>query len=385
MNAWIKKWGQVDKAFFENNSMLPILSKLKDAIFAFHNDGRMIFCNEKFQEKFLTPLHLTPEDVSLPVFAEIEIYSDISEAIENIQKNGELVKIKNFHLPLNQRDLYYDITLVGLGEEILGNGQNGILGMCHNVTEKKLNAMMRTDFVANVSHELRTPLTSLKGYAQLLAGLEDHQSQIAKDAIEKILKHSKYMENLFTNLLQLSWIESQNKIKKIKIIFSDIFLNLESEIRDLYPHKVWTLSIQNGETEIEINQELMEQVFINLMDNSLKYNSKEKGRISINIYENTERNGFMIDYYDDGDAIAPGHLPRLFERFYRVDHSRSHSAVQFPRSHHTKSGQEVTGTGLGLAIVKHVLMLHRGKIWAENTGGHTHFMMFLPKASSKTT
>jgi two-component system phosphate regulon sensor histidine kinase PhoR len=377
MDLWTKKLAGQKNSKLEMNPFIPILSKLKDAIFAFHEDGHLLFCNEKFQEKFLTPLHLESENFQNQLFKNIEIFQDISLAIDKVYQSNDIVKIKGFHLPLKQRDLYYDVTIVPLGPEILGEHQRGVLGMAHNVTERKLNELMRTDFVANVSHELRTPLTSLKGYAQLLSGLGPDQAEIAKDAVAKILKNCHYMENLFTNLLQLSWIESQNKIKTLPSVFTDIFLNIENELRELHPQKKWDFKIENGGLEIPVNFELFEQVFMNLMDNSLKYSTETKTLITIKISIKEESKEILIDYFDDGNAIAPGHLPRLFERFYRVDHARTHQQNQFPQNR-AQSENEISGTGLGLAIVKHILMLHRGKIWAENRENHTHFMMVLP-------
>ncbi|MDH4468106.1 MAG: ATP-binding protein [Bacteriovoracaceae bacterium] len=377
MDHWIKAWTSNKNSKLENNPIIPILSKLKDAIFAFHQDGHLIFCNEKFEEKFLIPFHLESENLNFTFFSEMDIYQDITDGIAQVYQTQNAVKLKGFHLPLNQRDLYYDITLVPLGEEVLGTGQSGVMGMAHNVTEKKLNAIMRTDFVANVSHELRTPLTSLKGYAQLLASLRPDQNEMAKEAIGKILKNCQYMENLFTNLLQLSWIESQNKIKKSLALFTDIFLNIENELREIHPNKKWALEFTNAQQEVSINLELFEQVFMNLIDNSLKYSTHSEIKIKIKLTKDSEGIEWLIDYHDNGEAIAPGHLPRLFERFYRVDHARTHQQNQFPQKR-ISSGNEVSGTGLGLSIVKHILMLHRGKIWAENREHHTHFMMIIP-------
>jgi signal transduction histidine kinase len=208
---------------------------------------------------------------------------------------------------------------------------------------------LKKDFISNASHELKTPITAIVGFSEMLEtqGLP----QETKHYIDIIKKQSKRLSNIVADLLSLSDLEnaSSKEIKKNNIYFEQIL----DDIISLYQKRAQAKNIQiqkeispNIKT-IYANEFYIEQALINLIDNAIKYT--EKGMIKIQVH-NTQ-NFTEINIIDTGIGIAPKHLPRLFDRFYVADKSRS---------------RESGGTGLGLAIVKHILLLHNGTIEVQS-------------------
>ena len=235
------------------------------------------------------------------------------------------------------------------------HGLQGVVAVFHDVTDLKRLENIRRDFVANVSHELRTPVTVIKGYAEtLLDGLISADPQKTAEFVQIILNHSERLTALLNDLLSLSEMESPD------FSFQMAPLSVESTL-----HKVCTLL--NGKAAakgVVINvsdpgrtppviadQGRLEQVMVNLLDNAIKYSS-EGGQIRIAAAEEGEF--IKISVSDSGPGVPEASMPRLFERFYRVDSGRSR-----------KEG----GTGLGLAIVKHIVQLHGGSVSVANNPG----------------
>ena len=243
-----------------------------------------------------------------------------------------------------------------------------IVAVFHDVTESKKLEKMRTEFVANVSHELKTPLTSIKGFVETLMAGAYQDTKSAKRFLEIIQRHAGRLENLVNDLLSLSSIESKDA--EMNFESTSIVAALDA-VTLLYKPQV---EKRNQKLNVEIPKDIppvladrqkVEEVFSNLLDNAVKF-SPHGGRISIRAKE--ENSYVCVDIQDNGIGIAEEHLPRLFERFYRVDKSRS---------------KELGGTGLGLAIVKHIIQAHNGKITvqSEPEKGST-FTVYLPKTVS---
>jgi two-component system, OmpR family, phosphate regulon sensor histidine kinase PhoR len=221
----------------------------------------------------------------------------------------------------------------------------------------------RREFVANVSHELRTPLSMIKGYVEtLLEGAKDNP-EVAGKFLQTIEKHTDRLTYLIEDLLTISQLES-----------NQIVLNCGShELRPLVAKVIEDLTSRAAERNILLNNEVppdlraevdvdrLEQVFWNLIDNSIKY-----GKAGGNVVIGGRRRDSAIEMWvkDDGPGIPEESLGRIFERFYRVDKARS---------------REQGGTGLGLAIVKHVVQCHGGDVWVESKLGRgTTFNFTLP-------
>lgn len=249
----------------------------------------------------------------------------------------------------------------------------------HDITELRRLEKIRKDFVANVSHELRTPLTSIKGYVEaLLDGGKDDPSTAAA-FLEIIMRQSNRLNLILDDLLQLSQIESGQVLFRREPV--ELRALLERTVAVIKPladkkHHTIELSLPDEYVVVEGDEERLVQVFINLLENAVKY-TPDQGRISMAIRQATQsrtaspRPMIEIVVADSGIGIPEADRPRVFERFYRVDKARS---------------RELGGTGLGLAIVKHIVEAHSGHVWVEgNAPRGSRFVVHLPVAQESST
>jgi len=243
----------------------------------------------------------------------------------------------------------------------LPNG--GGLLVIRDVTELRRLEAMRRDFVANVSHELKTPLTSIAGYAETLATEASPGTQIERFA-RPILSNARRMHRLVDDLLDLSRIESGRWQPHPELV----------DVRGLAGEAWAAFTDRAGERRIQftagagdvhhitVDPDALRQVLTNLLDNALRH-TPPGGRITVSL--ESAPGGVTVSVADTGSGIAPEHLPRIFERFYRADPGRS---------------REEGGTGLGLAIVKHLVEAHGGRVEAHSTLGRgTTIRMFFPE------
>lgn len=221
----------------------------------------------------------------------------------------------------------------------------------HKIESLKKTDAIKTNLVANVSHELKTPLTSIKGFIETLedGALDDKEN--AKRFLSIIKKRTEGLNNIINDLLIFSELESSRlKLNKEKFLFKDLLNEIVLSFGFYLKKTGQDLKITFSDEELFIYADRIriEQVFVNIIDNAIKYN-KPQGKIIINSYRQNKQ--LITQIKDTGIGIARTNLDRIFERFYRVDKSRS---------------QEVGGTGLGLAIVKHIINLHQGSIGVES-------------------
>ncbi len=210
---------------------------------------------------------------------------------------------------------------------------------------------VREDFVANVSHELRTPLTVVLGYLEALLTQAEHDNSLPKDLLCKMHQQSLRMQSIIEDLLLLSRIES-NKPVPVSEQFVDInhlLIIIQQSAEPLVIEKQQRLTVKIAhDLKIRGNQDELHSLFSNLIFNAIKY-TPAKGKIEIRWF--SHGNKAIFEVQDTGIGIAAKHIPRLTERFYRADKSRS---------------RESGGTGLGLAIVKHILIRHHGQLEIES-------------------
>lgn len=231
-------------------------------------------------------------------------------------------------------------------------------------TLKRLDTI-KTDFVANVSHELKTPLTSIKGFVETLEGGAINDEQNAMRFLSIIRKHTDRLGKIIDDLLSLSDLElRKDSIEKgevdLKSLVDEVVMGfghaLATKRQNLIVHS------QQGDFRIKADRDRIEQVFVNLLDNAIKY-TKEGGHIAVSLSPGED--GVTVVVEDNGIGIPREHLDRVFERFYRVDKARS---------------RQLGGTGLGLAIAKHIILLHNGKISIESEPGRgTKVFVALPR------
>ena len=252
-------------------------------------------------------------------------------------------------------------TLLVTGRALPNGG--GLL-VIRDVTELRRLEAVRRDFVANVSHELKTPLTSIAGYAETLATEASPGTQTERFA-RPILSNARRMHRLVDDLLDLSRIESGRwqphpELVDVRELADDAWAAFADRARE----RRIQFTVAAGDVHhIAADPDALRQVLTNLLDNALRH-SPTGGRITVSL--ESAPGGVIVSVADTGSGIAPNHLPRIFERFYRADPGRS---------------REEGGTGLGLAIVKHLVEAHGGRVEAQSTlGKGTTVRMFFPEA-----
>ncbi len=241
----------------------------------------------------------------------------------------------------------------------------GVLIVFHDVTRLRHLENVRRHFVANVSHELQTPITSIKGFAETLldGALDDHEN--AERFVRTILKQADRLIALIADIFTLSRIEKDSEEHRVDLQRGSLREVLESAAR-MCEHLAAEKSVDvvldcPAELEARINARLLEQAVMNLIDNAIKY-SPAGSTVTLRAERTGEQ--VVVAVVDRGCGIEAKHLPRVFERFYRVDTSRS---------------RELGGTGLGLAIVKHIALTHGGSVDAESrVGAGSTFRIRLP-------
>ena len=238
--------------------------------------------------------------------------------------------------------------------------------LLHDLTEVERVEKTRRDFIANVSHELRTPLTSIQGYAETLLDIETAESG-TREFLEIIRKNASRMSRLTEDLLTLARVESgEQRFRIQEIPASQLIHEAQQYFGEMAHSRGSELSVElSDDATVKADPEAVHQVFSNLISNAVKY-CPPGTPIVIGAQQREDSLEFFVR--DAGPGIASEHLPRLFQRFYRVDKARS-----------LESG----GTGLGLAIVKHIVLAHGGSVRVESELNHgSTFFFTLPRADA---
>jgi two-component system phosphate regulon sensor histidine kinase PhoR len=232
----------------------------------------------------------------------------------------------------------------------------------HDVTEIARSAQLKKDFVTSVSHELRTPLTAIKGFVETM---EETATEENRKYLEIVQRHTDRLVNMVVDLLSLSELEEKGTRLELEPVDLHVLVPAVLKLFERPARKKGLALELNADTDLPLVRAdpfKLEQVLINLLDNALKYTDRGGVQVSLSRANGSVR----IRVSDTGIGIAPEHLPRLFDRFYVVDKSRSRS---------------LGGTGLGLAIVKHIVLLHGGEVAVESTPGvGTRFTLTFPAA-----
>ena len=242
----------------------------------------------------------------------------------------------------------------------------GAVNVLRDSTEIVRVERTRRDFIANVSHELRTPLTSLLGYTETL--FDESPDPKTREFLEIIRRNAQRMSRLTEDLLTLARVESgEDELEQGPVSAFELLKDAQASFNELAKSKGLAIEITHTpDVIVHADKDAIHQVFANLIDNALKYGSGTK-KIELGATERTGKVEFFVR--DSGPGIPSEHLPRLFERFYRVDKARS---------------REAGGTGLGLAIVKHIVLNHGGEAGVTSELGHgSTFWFRLPLAEVK--
>ncbi|MFZ5968294.1 MAG: ATP-binding protein [Bacillota bacterium] len=339
----------------EKSKLETILNNMADGLIAVNNGGRIIHANRSAVKMLGLPkgvLEHTPYDDMMGKLNEkltlesIEEYSPDWVGSENIVK-GDSIFLAKF-APFQDEK----------GEKA------GIVMVLQDITERQKLDNMRKDFVANVSHELKTPLTSIKSYAEtLLSGALDDR-QLSESFLSVINTEADRMTRLVRDLLQLTSLDSkQVKWKKSEIDLVYLIENAVVKVDLTAKNKQQRIKFVSQEPTLigTMDEDRIEQVLLNILSNAIKY-TPEGGEIKIFLTQQEEQ--AIIKIIDNGMGIPKEDIPRLFERFYRVDKARS---------------REMGGTGLGLSIAKQIIEAHDGSIDISSEFGEgTEVKIILP-------
>jgi two-component system phosphate regulon sensor histidine kinase PhoR len=247
---------------------------------------------------------------------------------------------------------------------IRGHGQAGVLCVFQDVTDQEQVGQMRRDFVANVSHELRTPLTALLGFIETLRGAARDDSAARERFLGVMEREASRMNRLVSDLLQLSRVEAAERVRPSDPVdLGQVLAMTLTAVRPLAEAAGVELQFDAPRAlMVPGDADQLTQVFQNLIENAVKYGGAGK-RVTITLAQGEK--GAEVSVRDFGEGIPAIHIPRLTERFYRVDSHRS---------------REKGGTGLGLAIVKHIVNRHRGRLLIDSTEGKgSTFTVILPE------
>lgn len=324
----------------QHDRLTTLIENMGSGLILIDNRGYISLINKAYKEIF----EINPHQYLYKLYYDVIEHKEITRLVEEIFMTEQKVK-RQLLLPIAIERRYFEV----FGSPIIGtqNEWKGVLLVFHDITELKKLEQMRKDFVANVSHELKTPITSIKGFSEtLLDGAMKDESTL-EAFLSIILKESDRLQTLIEELLDLSKLEQQGFHLNIEEIDIEVLLTeILTMLKGKADKKRIFLEMAPTSTTFLIKGDYyrLKQVFINLISNAIAYTPIE-GYVEISISDN--ENKVNIQIKDTGIGIDKEEIPRIFERFYRVDKARSRN-----------SG----GTGLGLAIVKHIIEAHKGSI-----------------------
>jgi two-component system phosphate regulon sensor histidine kinase PhoR len=336
----------------EKNKVEAILRNMSDGLILTDTKGIIILSNDAVAKLFGITSNIEGKTI-LETLRKAELMEMIEKVIETRERLSREIEISY------PRELHLTSTAAPFS---IKSEVSGVVITFHDISRLKKLENIRKDFVANVSHEMKTPITAIKGFAEtLLEGAIDDRDN-ARKFLETIKTHSERLNSLVSDLLTLSRIELGDvKIEKTPVNLNEVAdavfgtLKEKAQKKGLYLEKQIPIEFQ----EIHADRNRFIQILLNLVDNGIKFTEKGFVRIEVKKIrgwedEKKDENFIEISVEDTGLGIPKKHIPRLGERFYRVDTARS---------------RELGGTGLGLAIVKHLVKAHGWEMMIESTEG----------------
>ena len=338
----------------EKSKIESILAHMAEGVLAVNKDGIVILANDAV---FRT-LNVTPQDIVALPLSQVPV-EGLSELFHTVTACGEP---RSSEFVLNEGKTHLLIHVAPLTN---GLGRiEGAVGVLQDITEIKNLEIWRRDLVANVSHELRTPLTSIRGFVEAILDGTISDPEAQRHYLEVIHRETVRLSKLIRELLDLAQMESKKLVWELHPI----------EVTDMVNHVLFKLQPQIEQQRISVNvkipaglplmlanEDRMEQVLTNLVENAARYSPPER---NVNITAGSEDGFIRITVADEGPGIPEEDLPHIWERFHRVEKSRSRS---------------LGGTGLGLAIVKQIVEAHGGRVEVESTPGQgSAFSFWIP-------
>jgi two-component system, OmpR family, phosphate regulon sensor histidine kinase PhoR len=345
----------------QQNEREAMLSSMEEGVLAINNEGTILSLNEACEALLGEKPAVLQGRSIYEVIRKADLLKFIESALASASPvEGEL-------LIRGAQDRW--VSAHGTVLHDSHRGKIGVLVVLHDITRLRHLEDVRRDFVANVSHELRTPITSIKGFVETLVDGAFEDRENAHRFLQIMLRQVNRLDAIIADLLMLSRIERGSDEQRIEVARESIRGTLKAAI-EMCEKKASEKGVKielvcPEDLSGEINAALLEQAVVNLLDNAIKYSNAET---VIEVRAACEGTELVIQVKDHGCGIESQHLPRLFERFYRVDKARS---------------RQLGGTGLGLAIVRHIALAHRGSASVESTVGvGSTFCLRLPIVSS---
>ena len=339
--------GQMQALRDKQNEFEQISGSMKEALVLLDREGHIVSINPAAKKFFGTDEACIGEDI-LGLDRSREMQSAINMAMESSQAD--------FETETDGRIYRFELSRIDSDNQALG-----VVILAHDVTERAKAEKMRREFTANVSHELKTPLQAIMGSAELL------ESGIVKPEdvpqfVGNIRREAATLVTLIDDIIRLSQIDEEADMPREELSLRTLSLEVFAALKSAAEQNKISLELTGDEGKIVGVRSLLFEAIYNLCDNAIKYNVPG-GRVKIEITEDDEELWLSVE--DSGIGIAPEHQEKIFERFYRVDKSRS---------------RQTGGTGLGLSIVKHAVQYHGGGISVESEPGKgTVFSLCLPE------
>jgi two-component system phosphate regulon sensor histidine kinase PhoR len=341
-----------------------LLANMVEGVLVIDSSGKTVFANQSFCDMVgydQDRIHGRP---FLEISRSEEFARLISELLISEERLFRTIKEVRLFGPAGEKIYSVQASTIlqpGIPDEAL------LLLVFHDITKIRRVEQIRKDFVANVSHELRTPLTSLKGSLEaLMDGALNDEPQRTR-FLQIMEKQVENIQNIVDDMLRLAAVEDsrvplQREIIEVRALFHDV----TTIIQPLAKKKQQILDVALPQVSLRLNVDggQIAEALINLLENAVKYSGE---KATIHLRAAAQGDGVTLEVSDDGPGIPAEHLPRIFERFYRIDKSRS---------------REIGGTGLGLSIVKHVVENHGGSIEVHSELGRgTSFVIHLPEVA----
>lgn len=333
-----------------------VLANMDSGVLLFDADGRICLINPAAQEM----LRVQAGKVLGRSHVEIVQNYALSQVIDEVLRLWKSVR--------------GEVSLIYPQERILeihaapifsvGGAPYGVVAVLYDISEIRRLEMVRAEFVANVSHELKTPVTAVKGFAETLLSGALYNFRASEEFVNIIYEEAERLSRLIHDLLELSKIEAKSVRMHMELLELDAEITrIVDKLKPLFLKKNLILEVDLPLEPVFVwaDRDQIEQVLLNLLDNSLKY-TPAGGQVDV--WLRRQQDGVIVAVKDTGIGIPEDDQPRIFERFYRVDKARSR-----------KQG----GTGLGLSIVKHIIDVHNGQVWVESkVGKGSQFYFSIP-------
>lgn len=328
----------MDEIASEKNKAEAILTHLADGVIAFAGEGQVIHINTTAKKM----LNVRKSEISFnELFGNLVKFEDF---------NGDGVKTQEQIIPLNGMDVRVHFAPFKMASE----GEFGVVVVLQDITEQQKLENARREFVANVSHELRTPLSTIKSYTETIINTTIDDKETSLNFLDVINGETDRMTRIVKDLLTLSRLDyNKYHISKVEFSLYELTSQIVEKLRPEAKNNRLELSFNSSKNKCEIFGDIdrIEQVLKNIITNAIKYSNPN---CTIKVSCNVEGKNAVVKVKDNGIGIPEEDIPRIFERFYRVDKARS---------------REMGGTGLGLAIAKEIVEAHGGKISVKSKVG----------------